>query len=998
MITDKRIIFLYNKLFYMHSIQKIFDFNKSSMIFSLCVTLFFPFNGYSQLTQKWNRVITSSPNMKFEWPIARYVTGRDNISISKSGAFVGVTCNAGTSPYVASFSTIDGSVMFQNTHSISGSGGGIDYDSTDNLYALSRVNLWGDSYLRKFSQNGTLSYTKTIANYNEDLMFMLSVNGGRVNVFGKNKNANHTNTHSNYNYTLDGTLKWQSTISDYDWFYGYTVPFVADRNGNVFMTGKRQVGSDPQAYDAVVRKLDSNGVQKWQIYIDQANRQDYVLDIITDAVGDVYASIDNGGTIAMPSYVVKINGANGNIVWRRTFTRPDNIKLSTMGGRLFVMEEGGLLYALDVSTGNIIWSTRSILGSYTVETDSRGISYASSANSDSIRIVNFNGQVIRDLKVIIPGYTARIESIAFDEGAKFFYVSGICIQGSTSHLFLAKYETPYTDSLNQMALDTVGVHVAKVNAVCNNTVDVPVRVTAFRNMLTMQGSLNWNAADLRLDSISGYGPASMGMDVANFGLTQAGNGRMTFSWNEASGNGLSLADSTTIFTMRFTALGTTVRSIPITVTGTPTVLEFYDAALVKKTTELTAGAVNITCEFTISGKVLTPTENGVRNVAVTLSGGSSPLTAITDTAGNYSFKILPGTYTLTPTKTYEQYKTNGVSTLDIALIQAHVLQRTPFNAAYKVIAGDANNSSGVTTADILFLRRLILGTDTTLPNNRIWAFVDGGQTFSNPLAPFPFSSTKTLTNQSTDITHTFRGIKIGDVNYDRNPLLDQAPSGDTLRLFGEWTDTEDGYATLRVKSRTVEGLLGWQSSLKWDPKQLQLQHVSGLINNLGIGERWKDEGYLTLSWNDPRAEGLSFTEGVAWMELKFRKTGSFQRAGVGITEEKLGTEAFNGNYQSMGVKMEPGELRGNAWNGMLRVYPNPATQYLNIEWKSSKNGSGQLRLIDAQGRVVHQQETSVVKGVNKARIDVPVGLASGSFIVQVIMGVDVNAANILIGK
>jgi hypothetical protein len=111
--------------------------------------------------------------------------------------------------------------------------------------------------------------------------------------------------------------------------------------------------------------------------------------------------------------------------------------------------------------------------------------------------------------------------------------------------------------------------------------------------------------------------------------------------------------------------------------------------------------------------VLTPTNDGVRHTTVTLTGGATPLTTTTDTAGNYSFKVLPGTYTLTPTKTFEQNKTNGVSTLDIALIQGHILQRTPFNAAYKTIAGDANNSSGVTTADILFLRRLILGTDTT---------------------------------------------------------------------------------------------------------------------------------------------------------------------------------------------------------------------------------------------------------------------------------------------
>jgi hypothetical protein len=137
--------------------------------------------------------------------------------------------------------------------------------------------------------------------------------------------------------------------------------------------------------------------------------------------------------------------------------------------------------------------------------------------------------------------------------------------------------------------------------------------------------------------------------------------------------------------------------------------------------------------------------------------------------------------------------------------------------------------------------------------------------------------------------------------------------------------------------------------------QLQLQSVTGLVNILGIGERWKDQGYLTLSWNDPRAEGLSFTDGVAWMELKFRKTSALQRTGVFISEEKLGTEAFNRNYQSMGVKMEPIEWKSNTLSGLLRVYPNPGTQFMNVEWKMARAGAAMVRLLDAQGRVVHVQ-------------------------------------------
>jgi hypothetical protein len=474
------------------------------------------------------------------------------------------------------------------------------------------------------------------------------------------------------------------------------------------------------------------------------------------------------------------------------------------------------------------------------------------------------------------------------------------------------------------------------------------------------------------------------MNVGNFGTAQSSNGKLTFSWNDQSGNGLSLADSTTIFTLRFTILGTSIRSIPVVISGSPTSIEFYDATLTKKTTSLTPGAVNVTCEFLISGRVLTPTDKGVKNVTVTLSGGSSAQTATTDSAGNYTFKVLPGTYTLTPSKSFEQYKTNGVSTLDIALIQAHLLQKTPFNAAYKVIASDANNNSGISTADILSIRRLILNTDTSFPNNRNWAFVDGEQTFANPLTPFPFNATKTYTNLSTDIAHTFRGIKIGDVNYDRNPLLDQAPSGDTLRLFGEWTDTEDGYATLRVKSHAVSGLLGWQSTLRWDVSQLKLQSVNGLVSNLGLGERWKDEGYLTMSWNDPRAEGLSFTEGSTWMELRFLKTRNLKQASIGITEQKLGTEAFNGNYQSMGVKMESTVLRGNAWEGMLRVYPNPVGSMVNVEWKMEKAGAATIRLLDAQGRVVHMERGDYAEGVQRISIRRSSGWSvAGTWMVQV---------------
>jgi hypothetical protein len=541
-----------------------------------------------------------------------------------------------------------------------------------------------------------------------------------------------------------------------------------------------------------------------------------------------------------------------------------------------------------------------------------------------------------------------------------------------------------TDSvIVQNGSDSLRLILPNLSASCTRQVDIPVRVVGFRNLLTLQGSLNWNPADLRLDSISGFGPAQLALNNANFGTSQAGAGRLSFSWNDPSSNGISLNDSTTLFTLRFTVLANSVKSIPVSFAENPTPMEAYDATLLKRTLSLTNGSVSVSCEFTLSGRLITPTDRGVRNTRVTLSGGGSTQTAVTDTAGNYSFKVLSGSYTLTPSKPYEQNKTNGLSTLDLALLQSHILQRAPLDAAYKVIAGDANNSASVTTADILFLRRLILGTDTSLPDNRLWAFVDADQTFTNIANPFPFNATKTFNNLAANVSHTFRGIKIGDVNYDRNPLLDQAPSGDTLRLFTEWTEADDGSLRLKIRARSISALLGYQSALHWEPSLLQFEGVLANPTDIGIGQRWTDEGHLTLSWNDPQARGLTFTDGLLLLEMRFRKVRPFDRTALRLSGEKLATEAFNANFQSVGVRLQSAELKGASWQGSMRVFPNPASREVNVEWRQEKKGTATIRLIDAAGRVVYMNSDEYPAGVNSRRIEMESRFQAGGLTVQV---------------
>ena len=127
-------------------------------------------------------------------------------------------------------------------------------------------------------------------------------------------------------------------------------------------------------------------------------------------------------------------------------------------------------------------------------------------------------------------------------------------------------------------------------------------------------------------------------------------------------------------------------------------------------------------------------------------------------------------------------KANGITTLDMALIQSHILGKNKLNSPYKLIAADVNGDGKVTTLDIVYLKRLILGLDTTFTKTstgekRLWAFVDSSYQFPDTTNPFPFKDSISYIGLSANKTNqTFIGVKLGDVNWDWNPALARTPS------------------------------------------------------------------------------------------------------------------------------------------------------------------------------------------------------------------------------
>jgi len=168
---------------------------------------------------------------------------------------------------------------------------------------------------------------------------------------------------------------------------------------------------------------------------------------------------------------------------------------------------------------------------------------------------------------------------------------------------------------------------------------------------------------------------------------------------------------------------------------------------------------------TVSGKTVKEDNEEIENVSVELLGSEQdPVN--TNEAGTYVFSPMTngGTYQIVPFKDGDDM--NGVSTLDVVMIQRHILGIEKLKTPYQVIAADANKSGSVTAADLTEIRKLILGNIASFPNNTSWRFVDAGYKFPDATDPWigTIAERYFVDKLNSNMDVNFIGIKTGDVN------------------------------------------------------------------------------------------------------------------------------------------------------------------------------------------------------------------------------------------
>lgn len=400
----------------------------------------------------------------------------------------------------------------------------------------------------------------------------------------------------------------------------------------------------------------------------------------------------------------------------------------------------------------------------------------------------------------------------------------------------------------------------------------------------------------------------------------------------------------------------------------------------------------------ITGNIKSTRSENIPQVLIT-TNGNPPIKTNTNGTGDFSLGNLEkGVYKLSPFK--NDAHALGVSTADLLAIQKHLTGTKPLSNLDEYIAADVNNDGEISVTDLIELRKLILGLQTTFSNNTSWRFYDTNvmskmdnllslQRFENPF----------LQVTNTSLIQNFVGIKIGDVNksYSFNAVGLETRNNSTISLYSKNGKVTAGIPfkiSLQVNRNTLEALQGNISITNAD---LISRSITGLINSkYEINGTATAQNEIVFSWinlSDP-----ANTNPLISFEVIPRRSGNlsdFIKLGTIISNVaflKNNIEVpvqlrFESEVNTVNQFTEGAHPKAKTANLSERfavfTFPNPATDfiYLNFGSDSKLTAEASWRIVDQAGRTIHSGAIAAAE----SRIEVPLRqLQSGMYILEIV--------------
>ncbi len=383
----------------------------------------------------------------------------------------------------------------------------------------------------------------------------------------------------------------------------------------------------------------------------------------------------------------------------------------------------------------------------------------------------------------------------------------------------------------------------------------------------------------------------------------------------------------------------------------------------------------------VVGELKTESNEMIALGSVNLEGGNA--TDVTEEDGQYDFSDMPtgGDYVINPVKNVDH--SNGISVADMILIQKHILGLSPLNSPYKILAADVNNSQNVTGADIIQIRKLLLGYYDEFPQNTSWRFIDSEHAFIDPENPWmsDLPETYEIHDLQNNMVVNFNGYKVGDVNSSAIPN----------ELIGEEIDTrsdekllleiDDAWLTagesrwIEVRAADMESIIGLQVGVAYAQSDLSIVDIksAGLEIDESNFRIDRDGSTVKLIWSVIQPIDIKGNEVLFEMLVEANTDIKISQA-LKLDDNVLRNESYDVNLDVKGLELKAnvvgiGQSIVMAEMTMSQNEPNPWNASTSIKIVSNVTGLGTMKVMDVNGRLIYSKTVELIQGENVLVLD-----------------------------
>lgn len=380
----------------------------------------------------------------------------------------------------------------------------------------------------------------------------------------------------------------------------------------------------------------------------------------------------------------------------------------------------------------------------------------------------------------------------------------------------------------------------------------------------------------------------------------------------------------------------------------------------------------------LNGNISTEEKESVELVHVELkSDGKAYPMQVTGIDGRYIYPGIPRKENVQVIPRRIDLPMNGVSTLDLLLIEKHIKGEYALNSPFKMIAADADRSGDINVVDLIELRKLILGIYDVLPRNDSWRFIPKTHQFIDPAHPFDYPMHLEIPEINNDTKLDFTGVKVGDVNASALPhsLLGPEIRGSNSGLVFTIADRlvkKNEWIEIDFTSSNFRGIAGFQGTLHFEGmtyNELETQQLPFTEENIGL--RWVQENEITFSWQHSRS--MDFKEHEVLFRLRFKALKDLQLSDhLRISSKRTRAESYEGKGELKDLALQFIDIQGQPVfpeNRLVQNYPNPFNKSTTIGIQLHHGGKGYLRFYDLTGKQIKSIEKIWAAGYQEVIVD-----------------------------